>query len=274
MTERENKMVTISVIMPAYNEEKHIEQALASICIQKGDFNIEIIVIDDGSTDRTKEVVEDFDKKLSQNKYGFSDNHISLTFIENEGSFGVADARNTGIRKAKGEFIAFLDADDWWEKDKLNMQLSFMKKSGAVLCATGRELMHHDGTPMNKIINIPDIITYKMLLRTNYIPCSSVMMKTDVAREFYMCHDELHEDYILWLRILKKYGQVYGINKPMLKSRMSKGGKSRNKLKSAGMQIGCYRLMGYGIVKSMYYFVAYMVNGVKKYGMSRKVNKT
>lgn len=268
MAERKKEKTIISVIMPAYNEEEHIEQALSSVYMQQGDFKIEILVVDDGSTDRTKMVVENFKEKLSQNQYIRSDKEVDLILMENEGNSGVADTRNTAIRVARGKYIAFLDADDWWEEDKLNLQFSFMEKSDAVVCATGRELMNHDGTSMGKIIGIPEKITYKMLLRTNYIPCSSVLMKTEVAREFYMCHDELHEDYIFWLRILKKYGQVYGINKPMLKSRMSKGGKSRNKLKSAKMQIGCYRLMGYGITKSMFYFFSYMIWGVKKYSLS------
>lgn len=266
----EKEKTIISVIMPAYNEEEHIEQALSSICMQKGDFKIEILVINDGSTDRTEEVVLKFREKLLQNNDFLPEQNVTLSLMENQGGSGVAETRNTGIRAAKGKYIAFLDADDWWEEDKLSTQFSFMEKSGAVLCATGRELMHHDGTSMNKIIQIPEKITYKMLLRTNYIPCSSVFMKTEVAREFYMCHDELHEDYILWLRILKKYGCVYGINQPMLKSRMSKGGKSRNKLKSAKMQIGCYKFMGYGILKSLFYFCSYMMNGVKKYGTSVK----
>lgn len=80
-----------------------------------------------------------------------------------------------------------------------------------------------------------------------------------------MCHDELHEDYILWLNVLQKYGKAYGVNEPLLKSRMSKGGKSRNKLKSAKMQFGVYRYMGFGVLKSCYYFLMYAFHGVLKY---------
>ena len=80
-----------------------------------------------------------------------------------------------------------------------------------------------------------------------------------------MCHDELHEDYILWLQVLKKYGAAVGIDEPLLKSRMSENGKSRNKLKSARMQFGVYRYLGFGWIKSLYYFCNYAVQGVKKY---------
>ena len=104
-----------------------------------------------------------------------------------------------------------------------------------------------------------------MLLKTNSIPCSSVVMRTEAAKEFYMCHDELHEDYILLLRVLKKYGAACGLNEPLLKSRMSRGGKSRNKLKSAKMQFGVYRYLGFGVFRSCYYFLMYVFHGVRKY---------
>ena len=65
--------------------------------------------------------------------------------------------------------------------------------------------------------------------------------------------------------VLKKYGKACGINEPMLKSRMSEGGKSRNKLKSARMQFGVYRYLGFGFLRSCYYFLQYAVNGIRKY---------
>ena len=121
------------------------------------------------------------------------------------------------------------------------------------------------GVSTGRYIGIQEKISYAQLLKTNTIPCSSVILKTDVAREFPMCHDELHEDYILWLQVLKKYGTAIGINKPLLKSRMSEKGKSRNKLKSAKMQFGVYRYLGFGWLRSLYYFCNYAIAGVKKY---------
>lgn len=265
---KETNKLIVSVIMPAYNEEEYIEQALESACMQQGDFYVEVLVIDDGSVDRTKELVAGFEAKLKdkiKDKEALNAG-FKVILLENKDKSGVADSRNIGIREASGKYVAFLDADDWWAQDKLRQQVEFMENNDAVLCATARELMNADGSSMNKIITIPEEITFNMLLRTNYIPCSSVLLKTEVAREFYMCHDELHEDYILWLRILKKYKTVYGINEPMLKNRMSKGGKSRNKFKSAKMQIGSYRVIGCGRIKSILYFCSYTINGIRKYG--------
>ena len=243
--------VLVSVIMPAYNAERYIVHAIESVLSQ--DVSLELLIIDDCSKDRTAEVAENYaDGK-------------KVKLFRNQQNQGVAESRNTGIRQALGKYVAFLDADDWWQAGKLSAQCRKIEETGQGLCCTGRELMNADGTSQGKVIGVPQEITYSMLLRTNSIPCSSVLMRTEAAREFYMCHDELHEDYILWLRVLQKYGPACGINAPMLKSRMSEGGKSRNKLKSARMQFGVYRYMGFGILRSCYYFIQYALHGIRKY---------
>lgn len=254
MRQDDGNNILVTVVIPAYNAEKYILKAMESVCNQRGDFKIELLVIDDASKDKTGTVVNEFGSA-----------HASVRYLKNDRNKGVAESRNIGIRNAKGEYIAFLDSDDWWAEDKLQKQLELMADKNAVLCATGRELMKPDGGSTKKIVSIPEEITYEMLLRTNSIPCSSVLMKTEVAREFYMCRDDLHEDYILWLRILQKYSKVYGINAPLLKSRMSESGKSRNKIKSARMHFGVYRYMGIGIFRSLYYFLFYVMNGIRKY---------
>ena len=114
-------------------------------------------------------------------------------------------------------YIAFLDADDWWEPGKLKEQLKRLEETGYVLCSTGRELMNADGSSTGRTIPVKEKITYRELLKHNSINCSSVILRRDVAREFPMEHDDSHEDYITWLKILRKYGCAAGINKPYLK---------------------------------------------------------
>lgn len=243
--------VTVSVVMPAYNAGKYIAQAIESVLCQE--VPLELLVIDDCSVDNTAEIVT----RYAQDE--------RVVLIRNKQNQGAAKSRNIGIRRARGTYLAFLDADDWWQQGKLKLQCRKLQETGLVLCCTGRELMNADGSPRGKIISAPEVITYGMLLRTNSIACSSVVMQTEAAREFYMSHDELHEDYILWLKVLKKYGNACGIDQPMLKSRMSRGGKSRNKLKSARMHFGVYRLMGIGRIASCYYFLMYIFHGIRKY---------
>ena len=239
-----------SIIIPLYNKADYIAETLKSVLNQTY-CDYEVIVVNDSSTDNSLEVAS-----------SFQDERIHIYTKENE---GVSAARNYGIMHAKYDYIAFLDADDWWENEKIEKQLQALEASKAVLCATARELVRADGKTLDRIIEIPECIQYQALLKTNCIPCSSVILKTEVAREFYMCHDELHEDYIMWLKILKKYGNAIGVNEPLVKCRMSEGGKSRNKLKSARMQYGVYRYIGFNRMKAFYYMIYYTINGIRKY---------
>lgn len=254
-------MPCVSVIIPAYNAENYIRQAIFSVLHQTIDCEVEIIIINDCSSDHTDSVVKEIIYEFQQNEHS----KRCICYINNETNLGVAESRNCGVRMATGEYIAFLDADDWWDASKLEKQFQLIESTRAVLCATGRELVRPDGESTGRYIGIQDCVSYKALLKTNTIPCSSVVLRTDIAREFPMCHDELHEDYILWLRVLEKYGDAVGINEPLLKSRMSEGGKSRNKFKSARMQFGVYRYLGFGLIESLYYFCNYAIQGVLKY---------
>lgn len=244
--------VIVSIVMPAYNCERFIGQAVESVLSQTMK-ELELIVVIDSSKDRTEDVVKRYTE----------DSRVS--YIVNEKNLGVAESRNRGVSLAKGKYVAFLDADDYWLPNKLEMQTDLMEKKEAVLSSTARELMDEQGKLTGKCIPIKEEITYKQLLCGNILNTSGVMVLTEVAREFPMKQDDLHEDYITWLYILKKYGIAYGINQPLLKYRVMQGSKSGNKLKSAKMTFGVYRAIGLNVFQSVYYFIQYAVRGVLKY---------
>ncbi|MCD7868518.1 MAG: glycosyltransferase [Clostridiales bacterium] len=248
---------TVSVIMPVYNGEKYIQRAVESVFAQ--DVPLELLVVDDGSTDRTEEILTPYllpESPLYREE---------LRLLKNPGNLGTAASRNLGVSKAVGEYVAFLDADDWWLPGKLSAQLARMEETGCVLCSTGRELRNPDGSETGKYIPVKDLISYRELLKHNSINCSSVVLRREVALAFPMEHDDSHEDYITWLRILRKYQQAVGVNRPYLQYRLSEGGKSRNKWKSAAMTYRAYRYAGYGPGKSLLFFVSYAVHGLWKY---------
>ena len=245
----ENSLV--SVVMPVYNCEKYIGQAIDSVLRQCVEW--ELIIVNDCSTDKTNQVIQNY----------LTDQRI--VYIENTENIGVAASRNKGVAVAQGKYIAFLDADDYWTDDKLLVQLELMEHKRAVLSSTARELMREDGEFTGKILPIKEEISYKQLLKGNCLNTSGVMIRADVAREFPMTQDHLHEDYITWLLVLKKYGIAYGINEPMLKYRLMMGTKSGNKIKSAKMTYGVYRAIGLNVFQSVYYFIQYAINGVMKY---------
>lgn len=243
----------VSIIIPVYNGSKFIKKAIDSVLAQKVNFQIEIIVIDDASTDSLESVLR---------KYF---NLKNFKYIKNKKNLGVAESRNIGIKVAKGKYIAFLDADDWWKPEKLQQQIFYMEKKQCVLSCTGRELFDEKGNSLNKLIGVENKITYKKLLQHNSIACSSVVIKREVALEFPMKHSEIHEDYLMWLEILKKYYIAYGINQPLLAYRLTKNGKSRKKMKSAKMTFKVYRMLKYGRIKSFAFMFSHLLHGIVKY---------
>lgn len=241
----------ISVVIPAYNCADVIGSAIDSALAQN--VTLEILVLDDGSSDELEAVMA-----------GYEGNE-AVRFAKNEKNLGAAATRNRGVSLARGKYVAFLDADDYWTEEKLSRQLARMEQTGCVLCCTARELMTPEGELTGKVIPVKEQISYRELLKHNSINCSSVLILTEVAREFPMHHDDSHEDYIMWLEVLRKYGFACGINEPLLKYRLSNSGKSGNKLHSAKMTYRVYRYMGFGVLKSMACFCSYAFHGVKKY---------
>lgn len=243
--------VLVTVIIPAYNCAATIEQAIDSALMQE--VPLELLVLDDRSTDSLDQVMEQY-RQVPQ-----------VHYLHNSENLGAAGTRNRGVSLARGRYVAFLDADDWWAEGKLRAQLEALEREQVVLCSTARELVTPEGELTGRVIGVREQITYRSLLRHNCINCSSVLLLREVAREFPMTHEDAHEDYITWLRILKKYGRAVAIDKPFLKYRLTTTGKSGSKLQSARMTYRTYRYAGFGRIRAGGLFLAYAVNGVVKY---------
>lgn len=240
----------ISVVIPAYSGTHLLDRAVRSALAQ--DMPLEIIVINDCSPEDVDGVIAPYLDRV--------------VYLKNTQNMGAAESRNRGVSHAKGKYVAFLDADDYWAENKLEQQLALLEQTGCVLCATARELIRPDGTSTGRIIPVPDTITYRDLLKHNCINCSSVVMRREVALEFPMLHaQDSHEDYILWLQVLQKYGTAVGINQPLLYYTASYQGKSGSKLHSAAMTWRVYRHMGFGPIKSAFCFMSYAIHGVWKH---------
>ena len=243
--------ILVSVIIPAYNCAGCIDQAVQSALMQ--DMALEVIVINDCSPDDLDAVMAKYSKDAR------------VRYVKNAKNQGVAATRNRGVALAKGRYIAFLDADDIWRESKLSKQLACMEETGAVLCATARELMNPAGELSGRIFPIAREFIFKELCKQNFISCSSVVLTAEVAKEFPMGHDDAHEDYLLWMQILKKYGRGCGVNEPLLLYRLSNTGKSGSKWNSAKMTFKTYRYMGFGFFRSVFCFLTYTFHGIKKY---------
>ena len=242
----------ISVVIPAYSGTHLLDRAIRSALCQ--DVALEILVVNDCSP-------EDVDGVMA----AYAD-HPAVRYYKNPHNMGAAETRNRAVSLAKGKYIAFLDADDYWVEGKLRKQLKVLEESGDVLCATARELIRPNGDLTGRVIPVPEVISYRVLLKHNCISCSSVLIRREAALEFPMHHAaDSHEDYIMWLEVLQKYGTARGINEPLLRYTASDQGKSGSKWKSAAMTLRVYKYMGFGPVKSLLCFCSYAIHGVWKH---------
>ncbi|MDN6268745.1 glycosyltransferase family 2 protein [Tetragenococcus halophilus] len=243
----------ISIIMPAYNSEKYIAESILSVIAQQY-LNWELIVIDDSSLDNTVNIVREFADK---------DSRIKL-FI-NKNNFGVAKARNKGIDVSSGEWLAFLDSDDIWQKEKLSKQFEVIVKETAGFVFTGVEYINEEGKPFKGNHEIPQKVSYKELKRHNAIACSSVLLKKEYFANLRMRTGNLHEDYATWLEILKNGKTAYGVNEPLLVYRLYRSSRSGNKLKTFVMTYNAFRAVDIGALSAVYYTICHVLASVNKY---------
>ena len=243
----------VSVVMPAYNAEKTIQKSVESVISQTFQ-DWELIVIDDGSHDDTANILS---RLVEQ------DNRIR--FFQNEKNRGVSYTRNRAVLLANGEWIAFLDSDDLWMPNKLEKQLELSKKfSDMVVCYTASSFIDEKGNPYEYVMPAIERLNYKTLLHKNLMSCSSVMIRTSVMKKIQMPNDKMHEDYYVWLNVLRNHGFAYGINEPLLIYRLGKKSKSSNRFKSAQMLLNSYRAIGYNNIESYALVFLYTIHSVTK----------
>lgn len=243
----------ISIIMAAYNAKKTIELAIESVLNQTYS-NFELLVINDCSKDRTAKLVEAFSAK---------DNRVRL--ISNEKNCGVSYTRKHGLEEAKGPWIAILDSDDAWAPEKLEKQIELQNRTNAELLFTGSAFMNSEGYPVDWYLHAPVEVTYRQLLKQNVLSNSSALVRKELYAKHYAIGDEMHEDFAIWLSILKEGKKAYGVDEPLLIYRIAKSSKSGNKVKAAKMNWNTYRYIGLNPIEAAYYEGWYMIKNVIKY---------
>lgn len=195
-------MKKVSVIIPAYNAEKYIAETLDSVVIQTYS-NLEILVINDGSTDRTSEVV---------NRYAEKDSRIKVIYKQNG---GVSSARNEGLISSKGEYICIFDSDDIMMPEKIEKQVTFFKENLDINFIYSS--VHHffDEKPSQKRqLQVPVLESkpYKKLLEANVINASTVMFKRELFERYGGFDESLKssEDWDYWLLLSRDNKNSFG----------------------------------------------------------------
>ena len=245
--------ILISVVMPNYNGYRFVEQAIDSVLSQTYK-NFELLVVDDYSKDDSLSLIQ---------QKAQSDNRIRVIALEHNA--GVANARNVGIKEAKGEYIALLDNDDLWTEDKLERQLLIAQK-GADIVYCSYDFIDEQNRSIKKPFVVPQQTDFNKMLTSSVISCSTSFIKTELMQAHPFNADFYHEDYVLWMELLRVCPTAYGDQKVLMHYRQVTGSRSNKKGNAAKERWNTYRkALKLNTVTSAWAFMRYAVNGVLKY---------
>lgn len=248
-----NLQPLVSIIMPCFNTEKYIAQSIESVIAQTYK-NWELLITDDCSTDKSTEIIETFCAK---------DKRINL--LKSEKHNGIAGTRNLSLNRANGRFIAFLDSDDLWTKNKLETQVGFMLENNIGFSYTSYQIIDNEDISINKTIKTAGIINYNKYLRNTIIGCGTVMLDKEIVGDFSVPNFDTSEDMASWLNIMRKGFAAYPLDKILLRYRLTQNSASSKKFKAAKDVWKVYRVNeNLPVLTSMFCFVCYAFNAVKK----------
>ncbi|HEY4011413.1 MAG TPA: glycosyltransferase family 2 protein [Acidobacteriaceae bacterium] len=245
----ERRAGLVSVVMPAHNSERTLAESVRSVLAQTYP-DWELVFVDDASTDGTLTLARELAREEPR-----------IRVLSLEQNVGVAEARNRGIEAGTGQYLAFLDSDDLWLPDKLEVQVEFMRSTGAAFSFAQYRRIGVDGALGNPV-PIPATVNYEQLLRGNSIGCLTVLIDRNQVLDISMPKIR-HEDYVTWLRILKQGHIAHGIQKDLARYRVTSASVSSDKRRSAGWTWNIYRRVeGLSVLKSAWCFLHYTIRAI------------
>lgn len=243
----------VSVIVPACNAEGFIEEAMMSV-LNQSVRDLELIVIEDGSIDGTREVIR---------RIADQDPRVRVTV--NEENLGVAKSRNLGMDLSRGQYIAFLDSDDYWHQDFLEKMIARGEQTGADIVYCSYAMVDEKGSKVCNDFMVPEQASYEYSLIRSVITCSTVLLTSQIAEGYRFPYDVYHEDIALWFRMLKEGAKAYGVTEILAAYRQRSGSRSSGKVKSAIRRWAVYRHLDICGPKCLWLMFRYSVYGMKKY---------
>ena len=248
----------VSVIMPTYNGSHFLVESIESVLNQTYR-NLELVITDDGSTDAaTLDILKLYEKK---------DNRVRVFFLEQ--NMGAGFARNHSLERAKGRYIAFCDSDDRWFPEKLEKQVSFLRKVNGCLAFSSYIIC--DQYNVNKgIVIAPSKVTLTMMKHDNKIGCLTAIYDTSVYGSFTMPTMRKRQDWAFFLKIMQKAGVAYGMREPLAYYRTRPHSISKNKFTLIKYNAKVYQtILGYSAFKSychlaFFFMPSYILKVIKK----------
>lgn len=237
----------VSVIMPAYNSAKFIEESITSVKDQTYS-HWELLIIDDASQDSTLKIIRD---------HAVGDERIRIHPLPT--NQGAGFARNIGIKASRGDYISFLDADDLWYPEKLEVQLEFMRAADVQVCYSSYTLMDEAGSETGWRVKALPHLSFNKLLKANYIGNLTGMYCAANLGKVYCPLIRKRQDWGLWLLATRKAGGARGIEQSLARYRIRKRSISGDKWEMVGYNYRVFRkVLHFSVVKSLYRMVIFL----------------
>ena len=251
INKKNKKRTLFSIIVPCYNAASSIEHTLLAVS-QQTFKDFEVIVINDGSEDLSLQLINKFISKDPRFKL--------LNLTQNQ---GLSHARNLGLDYSSGKYICFLDSDDWWPSNKLEVFKKHFNKGYDFLFSDYTRV--YENTKKEVYVKVKKEIKYEDLLMFNPIPLSTVAFNSEKLGMIKFRDIKLSEDWIYWLDLFKNKIRPFGINKNLMFYSVTSNNMSSNKLKMIVRAWYIYRhYHGVSFLRASFYLVGYIFNGIKK----------
>ena len=245
----------ISVIMPYYNKKNYFLESINSVLNQTY-INLEVLIIYDDQNRSDLEYINNCVK-----------NDLRVKIIFNDKNKGVAYSRNKAISIACGEYIAFLDCDDYWETNKIEVQLNFMLTHGYDFSYTTYQVINYKRKIVSTI-KARSTLKYKELLKSCDICFSTVMLKRKLLGDMKFPELKTKEDYVLWLGLAKKSVNLAGLDKSLMFWRQTPNSLSSSILQKLKDAFRVYYLYE----KKNFFYSIFCVIRLSVYALFKKIN--
>jgi len=245
----------VSVIMPYYNKRNYFIKSISSVLNQTY-INLEILIVYDDQKKDDLEYIQDCIKEDSRAK-----------IILNDKNRGVAFSRNKAISVARGEYIAFLDCDDYWETNKIEMQMNFMLTNGYDFSYTTYQIINSEGKIVKKI-KAQKKLEYNELLKSCDIGLSSVILKRKLLNNIKFPELKTKEDFVLWLSLAKSSVELIGFDKPLMFWRQTPNSLSSSVLQKLKDAFKVYHLYE----RKNFFYSIFCVIRLSIYALFKKIN--
>lgn len=242
----------VSIIMPVFNAQEFLQESIESVRNQSYP-DWELLAVDDCSQDDSLKILQEV---------ALQDARIKV--IQLDQNQGAAVARNAGLQRAKGRYLAFIDSDDRWRFDKLERQLDFMISNQYAFSYTNFSFMDESGQMIKSRVDLPEKLDYHGLLKETAIACSTVMLDRKIIKDFQMPLVRKGQDTATWLMLMRtRKVSAYGLDVVLNDYRQVKGSISSNKWQALKRTWHTYRhLEQLPLIPCCYYFCQYVLHAI------------